>query len=405
MAAIGSAPNANGATIAGTTLNLQPADATNGGVVSTAAQTFAGVKTFNSNIIFGGSAAAPTFTPRSAGTKLVLNPTITSNTLDYAWGVGIGTLWGSLGGSADQFILYAPTTGPAVTSFFTITPSTAMTFNGSSITLGTSTTTTNVRGGSTDTGIISRNFINLGTGGGTAAPAAIGGSWGARSLGTRVIIQSTSNPAQADMAIGYNTNEMWMSLFTATSTSSFGWYGTATKIMTLRGDGLLTLTAAIVGTASQDVFNTVSTTVNFAGASTALTIGATTGTATIRNATVTLSNATTLNVDGASPSVVTSSTGAASVFDTNALTGNLFGAATSLTIGATTGTATIRNATVNLSNATQLQVQGTKVVGTRITGYGTPTGGDRTLSFAAITPVEQVLAQLVADLKTHGLIS
>jgi hypothetical protein len=51
LAAIGSTPNANGATISGTTLNLQPANASFGGVVTTAAQTFAGAKTFNSDII------------------------------------------------------------------------------------------------------------------------------------------------------------------------------------------------------------------------------------------------------------------------------------------------------------------------------------------------------------------
>jgi hypothetical protein len=60
---------------------------------------------------------------------------------------------------------------------------------------------------------------------------------------------------------------------------------------------------------------------------------------------------------------------------------------------------------LNLSVSTgRLQINGTQVVSTRITGYGTPTGGNRTLSFAAVTQAEQVLAQLVADLKTHGLI-
>ena len=50
LAAIGSVPNANGASISSTTLNLQPANATYGGVVTTAAQTFAGAKTFNNNV-------------------------------------------------------------------------------------------------------------------------------------------------------------------------------------------------------------------------------------------------------------------------------------------------------------------------------------------------------------------
>jgi hypothetical protein len=50
LSAIGSTPNANAATITGTVLNLQPADASFGGVVTTGTQTFAGAKTFSSDI-------------------------------------------------------------------------------------------------------------------------------------------------------------------------------------------------------------------------------------------------------------------------------------------------------------------------------------------------------------------
>lgn len=50
MAAVGSSPNANGASISGTTLTLQPASASHPGVVTTGAQTFAGGKTFSSVI-------------------------------------------------------------------------------------------------------------------------------------------------------------------------------------------------------------------------------------------------------------------------------------------------------------------------------------------------------------------
>jgi hypothetical protein len=46
LAAIGSTPNANGATLTGQVLNLQPADGSFGGVVTTGTQTFAGAKTF-----------------------------------------------------------------------------------------------------------------------------------------------------------------------------------------------------------------------------------------------------------------------------------------------------------------------------------------------------------------------
>lgn len=50
LAAIGSSPNANGATISGSTLNLQPASGSFGGVLTTGSQTIAGAKTFGGGI-------------------------------------------------------------------------------------------------------------------------------------------------------------------------------------------------------------------------------------------------------------------------------------------------------------------------------------------------------------------
>jgi hypothetical protein len=50
LSAIGSTPNANAATITGTVLNLQPADASFGGVVTTGTQTFAGDKTLTGTL-------------------------------------------------------------------------------------------------------------------------------------------------------------------------------------------------------------------------------------------------------------------------------------------------------------------------------------------------------------------
>jgi len=51
VATFGSTPNTAGASISGTSLTLQPADGTNPGGVSTAAQTFAGNKTFSGTIL------------------------------------------------------------------------------------------------------------------------------------------------------------------------------------------------------------------------------------------------------------------------------------------------------------------------------------------------------------------
>jgi hypothetical protein len=50
LAAIGSTPNANGATFASNVFNLQPANGSFGGVVTTGAQTFGGLKTFSGGI-------------------------------------------------------------------------------------------------------------------------------------------------------------------------------------------------------------------------------------------------------------------------------------------------------------------------------------------------------------------
>ena len=101
MAAIGSTPNANGATISGVNLNLQPANASFGGVVTTGVQTFAGAKTFssdlnvngltvgrggngvtvtNANTSFGISALSSSSTSGSGANTAIGNNVLTSNT-------------------------------------------------------------------------------------------------------------------------------------------------------------------------------------------------------------------------------------------------------------------------------------------------------------------------------------
>lgn len=68
LAAIGASPNANAATISGSTLNLEPASASFGGVVTTGTQTLAGAKTLSSQVSLSagalnsvGSAATPSY--------------------------------------------------------------------------------------------------------------------------------------------------------------------------------------------------------------------------------------------------------------------------------------------------------------------------------------------------------
>jgi len=53
--AVGAAPSANGATVSGAVATLQPADATHPGVVTALAQSFAGAKTFTSDLLVNNS--------------------------------------------------------------------------------------------------------------------------------------------------------------------------------------------------------------------------------------------------------------------------------------------------------------------------------------------------------------
>lgn len=100
LAAIGSAANANGGTITGTILNLQPADASFGGVITTGVQSFAGAKTFN------GIVSAPTASPGTNTTQLASTAFVTA--ADAALGALYllltgGTLTGGLTGTSATF--------------------------------------------------------------------------------------------------------------------------------------------------------------------------------------------------------------------------------------------------------------------------------------------------------------
>jgi len=77
LTAVGSVPNANGASVSGQALTLQPADSSNPGVVTTNAQTFVGKKTFNSGSVNAGVFNNPSnggnFTPNcNSGNFFVL---------------------------------------------------------------------------------------------------------------------------------------------------------------------------------------------------------------------------------------------------------------------------------------------------------------------------------------------
>lgn len=86
LAAIGAVPNANAATISGTTLNLQPASASFGGVVTTGTQAFGGAKQF---ALMGINAAATTGSlhVKANGTNYDSALTLESTSGAHKWNV------------------------------------------------------------------------------------------------------------------------------------------------------------------------------------------------------------------------------------------------------------------------------------------------------------------------------
>ena len=78
---ISATSNANGATISGTTLTLTAADGTNGGVVTTAAQTFAGTKTFSGLSVTGAINGSSTVSSTISGFNAAITPVTTALTI------------------------------------------------------------------------------------------------------------------------------------------------------------------------------------------------------------------------------------------------------------------------------------------------------------------------------------
>jgi hypothetical protein len=104
-----------------------------------------------------------------------------------------------------------------------------------------------------------------------------------------MVLYPAVSAGSADYALGIDTSTLWSGV--PTTAEFFRWYGGTTLAATLSGTGNLTLVGdlAVNGgdiTTTQTTFNLVdatATTVNFARAATALTMGAATGSTTVRN--------------------------------------------------------------------------------------------------------------------------
>jgi hypothetical protein len=220
----------------------------------------------------------------------------------------IGSTAVSVGTTVTSFAGFTALDGTAGSTSYFATPTSPVLFAGATTaTIGygsTASSTTNLSTGATGTG--NTKTVNIGTGGAAGSTTNV-------NIGSSVAGSTTIN---SGTVVGANT--------------------------------------------TQAVFNTTATTVNAFGAATTLALGASTGTATIANPTVTLTNATALNLNGASPAIATTST-TASVFNSNVTTLNIGQTATTISLGATSGTTTVRN---DLTVTGNLTINGTTTTNT-----------------------------------------
>lgn len=117
---------------------------------------------------------------------------------------------------------------------------------------------------------------------------------------------------------------------TASGQTTIGYDLVVNNIATIKGNALISdsSTFSFLGLST--------TTLNLAQSSTAINIGANTGTVTIDNPILTMTNGTTFNMNGVNPSIVSTDTGTANIFNTAITTVNIGGAAATINLGSST---------------------------------------------------------------------
>lgn len=130
---------------------------------------------------------------------------------------------------------------------------------------------------------------------------------------------------------------------TGTTDSTGDVQQTAVTRMTVSQSAAATTLDLTTAMTTANVFVDPTTVSAFTGATT-LTLGATAGTLNLRSTTITANNATTFNINGASPTIASASTGTLTLFNTAITAVNAFGVATGVNI------ATGVTSTINLGN-------------------------------------------------------
>jgi hypothetical protein len=190
--------------------------------------------------------AAPAFTTRSAGTRIVLTPAVDASNVDYGFGIESSALWSSVQSASASFKWYAGTVGIATI--------------GGNGTLSLTNAITATAADFTGVGIASdgnaqiylngatSNRIDFNTNGG-GAPTIVGTSGTTRSAGTKIVLYPTTT---IDYAFGIEGAHSWSSI--PSSATGWKWYGGAVGVATLGVAGGLTLSGGLtVGTNSNIV--------------------------------------------------------------------------------------------------------------------------------------------------------
>jgi len=221
---------------------------------------------------------------------------------------------------------------------------------------------------------------------GSTSAAAVQLPTGRTKIGTSTLVQGSAFTYSLPTVTSSSTlavSNVGLSQFASTTSAEL-----AGVISDETGTGALVFgtspaftTSITTGSTSFDLINTTAATVNFAGGATALTIGATAGTTTIRTPITSLSGD--LQVNGGD---ITTTSTVGTLFDTTATTVDAFGAATSLSIGHDgTSASTTNIATGALTTGTKTLNIGTGGTGTSTTNInlGSQTSGSRTISQSA----------------------
>ncbi len=239
--------------------------------------------------------------------------------------------------------------------------------NGIRLAVGSGITMTDTAISATTVNATTGNFTNLS-----------GSLTGTISTATRALtVDTVQRSTNATHYLTFVTDDNGSATAEAIYTDAGITYNPSTNNLTISGDlaingGDVTTTATTF-----NLINGTATNINLGGAATALNMGATTGIATINNATLTLPNATTVNVNGTNPTITGSSTGTLTLFNTNLTAVNAFGAATALVMGAATGITTVSN---NLTVAGDIRVNGNDIQSSTGANAITLSGSDVTVN-------------------------